>query len=141
MTVTLTTPPAPAPTVPAVRVSLLPETFRFVDTNPMAGEPYSTSFARDLLPWALREVPVTPEAWDALVRAGATARVVDPFRLCSLADIAVALRLAALGEPPPDVCPDCWGTVVGVDTDGSMTGRVGALHLCSCAECPWMATR
>lgn len=142
MAATLTAPhgrTASASTGPVVRVSLLPETFRFVDTNPMVGEPYSTSFARDLPPWAMREVPVTPEAWDSLVHAGATARVVDPFRLCSLADIAVGLRLAALGAPPPEVCVECWGTVVAVDTDGSLSGRVGALYLCSCAEQPWMA--
>lgn len=124
---------APLP-VPLPRVPALPETFRFADTNPLAGEPYATSFARDLPPWALREVPVTPEAWDALVLVGATAFVVDPFRAYSLTNLAAAVMLCAKGTPPPGVCPDCWGTVLAVDTDGSMTGRIGAPFVCGCAD-------
>ena len=123
-----------SPSVPLPRVLALPETFCFADTNPLSGAPYAASCARDLPPWALREVPVTPEAWDALVVVGATSFVVDPEQPFSLANLAAAVVMCRRGTPPPNVCPDCWGTVLAVDTDGSMTGRVGVPFVCHCAD-------
>lgn len=114
------------------RAPAIPDSFRFADQNPLAGEPYLTSPMELLPPWAARELPVTAWAWDALVHAGSTALVVDPYRRISLSWMRELVRLRPTVDPPRDVCPDCWGTTVGLDTDGSLTGHVGALVLCAC---------
>ena len=119
-------------------IGALPECFRFADLNPLAGEPYLTS-PMELLPrWAARELPVTSWAWDALVDAGASALVVDPYRSISLDWLRELVRLRPGVAPPRDVCVDCWGSTVGVDSDGSLTGTVGALVLCACAGNHWI---
>ena len=125
-----------AVTVPD-RAPAIPESFRFADQNPLAGEPYLTSPMELLPPCATRELPVTAWAWDALVTAEATALMIDPYRCISLAWMRELVRLRPTVEPPRDVCPDCWRTTVGLDTDGSLTGHVGALVLCACAGNHW----
>lgn len=122
----------------ADRAPAVPESFRFADQNPLAGEPYLTSPMELLPPWAARELPVTAWAWDALVDARSTALVVDPYRSISLGWLRELVRLRPSVVPPRDVCPDCWGTTVGVDIDGSLTGTGGALVLCACAGNHWI---
>ena len=115
----------------------LPEEFRFADTNPVSGVAYTASPAGQLPPWALRQLTVDPIAWDAFVRARATALVVDPYRRYSLAEMPELVRLRPTVAPPPDVCSDCWGTLVQVDSDASLTGIPDALVLCVCATPGW----
>lgn len=115
----------------------LPEVFRFADTNPVSGVAYTASPGGQLPPWALRQLAVDPIAWDALVRAQATTLVVDPYRRFSLAWLRELVRLRPTVAPPPDVCPDCWGTLVQVDSDASLTGIPDALVLCVCATPGW----
>lgn len=119
------------------REPAIPESFRFADHNPLAGEPYLTSPMELRPPWAAREVLVTAWAWDALVDAWASALVVDPYRRISLSWMRELVHLRPTVDPPRDVCPECWGTAIGVDDDGSITGTVGSLVLCICAENPW----
>jgi hypothetical protein len=42
--------------------------------------------------------------------------------------------LRAVEDVGGDVCPDCFGSLVIVDDDGSVSGTVGALIDCICVE-------
>lgn len=112
----------------------LPRSFRFTDTNPITGTAYATSPFAELPPFALREVPVTGVIWDHLVDAGQVARVLDPFRRVGLDDVHDAAAFRAGLAPISGACPDCWGTLISLDTDGSCTGTVGVAMWCGCFE-------
>lgn len=114
-------------------VAALPESFRFVDVNPWRPDAsYSTSRYAELPPYAARHVPVTEQVWDGLVRRDATDRVVDVWCLHSLAELVGWLVDQENRAVPAEVCPECWGTTVARDWDGSITGRLGGLYLCGC---------
>jgi hypothetical protein len=113
--------------------------FRFLDTNPLTGRPYRVSRFDDL-PLFIgavveRLVGLSPREWDALVRKGEVAEHVDCFREHLVPwTLDVPLQQARTGSAPADVCGDCWGSCVDIDTDGSFTGVVGISFVCGCAR-------
>lgn len=119
-------------------VTVIPERFRFSDENPLTLDPYARNKFGDL-PTYIEDVitdvvGLTGPEWDALVDAGETYTVVGPFRWYSLAPMLRSLSARQNRKGPAGVCPDCWGTLAACDTDGSVTGTVGAGFLCFCSE-------
>ena len=52
----------------------------------------------------------------------------------ALADVIESVKRPVLRETakPEDVCQDCYGTLVVIDDDGSVSGTVGSLIDCGC---------
>ncbi|MFB9906811.1 hypothetical protein [Allokutzneria oryzae] len=113
--------------------------FRFADDNPCTGLAYWASRFDDL-PYAVslvveRQLGLSPREWDDLVAEREVAERVDChglFRLPLVLDR--PLGSARTGVAGVGVCPDCWGTCEQIDTDGSLTGTVGAALVCSCSD-------
>lgn len=116
-----------------------PTTFRFRWINPWTKAPYELSLFRDLPPWAsnaVRDAGYSPEQWDGLVASGAVMshpafqgehQLVDPKSWVS--EVA---RREREGSATDDWCPDCWGSGLAHDYDGSLTGIVDAPFACIC---------
>lgn len=122
-----------------VPVTEIPPDFRFSDTNPITGRPYSHSRWRDLPEYAADMIERTTSLcggeWDVLVEDGEVSEFIDVDRRHPLKGW--VSRLAGrqkTGRASKGMCPDCLGTSVMLDTDGSMTGRIGTPILCYCSE-------
>ena len=125
-------------------VSPLPNTFSLADTNPLSGRPYQHSHYRDLPPYAMAAIGVTADVWNGLVRAGVVALVMDVLRRHCLAEMLGELRTRQrlvwdgeidLGEAVgASLCPECLGTLIAHDFDGSATGTPDAPFLCGCCS-------
>ncbi len=115
----------------------VPERFRFSDENPLTLVPYSKGRFGDLPPYVedviTDVVGLSGAEWDALVDAGEVYSVVGPHRSYSLSTFLQSVRKRGTRGGPKHLCGDCWGTLAVHDSDGSLTGRVGAVCLCYCA--------
>jgi hypothetical protein len=112
--------------------------FRFSDTNPVTGDAYSRSRFGDLPLYVTNvietELGMTPPAWDALVASGEVYAVTGWRRTYSITGwLRRQLEHRRGRRPHFNVCPDCFGSLVDFDADGSVTGRVGTPILCWCA--------
>lgn len=112
--------------------------FRFTDRNPFSGEAYLASRWDDL-PYAVAVLVnqlwgLRSREWEHLVSSGEIVNVVGmreyplPFTL----DLPVPERRN--GRAPVDACPNCWGTGVDSDSDGSISGTVDASVMCTCVQ-------
>lgn len=112
--------------------------FRFGDLNPITGTAYWWSRFDDL-PYCVSlvvedELRLSEHAWNRLVREGMAAEVTGAGSFALPLTVDRPLSEPRTGTPPKGMCPDCWGTCEQIDTDGSMTGTVGATFVCSCAS-------
>ncbi|MEJ2859475.1 MULTISPECIES: hypothetical protein [unclassified Saccharothrix] len=112
--------------------------FRFSDTNPITGRAYWWSRFDDL-PYCVSlvvedELGLSEHAWNNLVRQEAAEKFVGTGYYSLPLTVDRPLRAPRSGDGPAGLCPDCWGTCEQIDTDGSMTGTVGATFVCSCAS-------
>jgi hypothetical protein len=117
-----------------------PATFRFSDRNPLdKAKSYAASQFRHLPTWAacvVRDAGYRPGQWNELVRAGSVLEQ-DAFRaeypLAAGKDWDAEVARRDRKDGPAGKCPDCWGTGLAPDWDGSVTGvRVGAPFVCFC---------
>ncbi len=116
--------------------------FRFDEPNPtVAGRTYAQSLYAEL-PYMVSvlvrtELQLTEAVWDCLVTAGVSLHVTGSgeYRIPFTFDL-IAPVLERPGQPPEGVCPDCWGTGMEIDSDGTITGVLGQLFVCFCAR-PW----
>lgn len=121
------------------RVTPIPTRFRFSDNNPVTGTPYARSRFIDLPGYAQTvietDLGLTPSAWDNLVDQGEAYTMVGHRRTYSITRwLRTTIQHRKHSTLPGDVCPECWGTCVELDSDGSLTGRAGGPVLCFCAE-------
>jgi hypothetical protein len=114
--------------------------FRFAQPNPagVAGRTYAQSLFVEL-PYLVgvlvrRDLRLTEAEWDGLVCAGVALDVTGPeeYRVPFTLDV-IASPPDRAGQPPDDVCADCWGTGYEIDSDATMTGVLGGLFRCFCA--------
>ncbi len=125
----------------------LPESFSLLDANPLNGQPYRDCLFVELPPYAVAAIGVTAELWNRLVGLGAVALVLDVLRLYSLAGMLGELRdrqrlvwdghLDLHEAVGGFICPDCLGTLIAHDFDGSATGVPNAPFLCACCADCW----
>jgi hypothetical protein len=114
--------------------------FRFDEPNPtVMGRTYAQSLYAEL-PYMISvlvrtELHLTEAAWDSLVTAGVSLHLTGSgeYRMPLTLDV-IAPPMQHPGRAPADVCPDCWGSGYSVDEDGTMTGVVGRLFVCFCAQ-------
>lgn len=110
--------------------------FRFSDENPGLGREYARSLFWDLPDFAadvVRDAGLNSEEWNALVESGGTYDVVG-HRSYSLAGWRFRLSARHGRRHPAGTCPECFGTCVAEDTDGSVTGAVGTPFVCMCTQ-------
>jgi len=112
--------------------------FRFSDNNPLTGKPYARSRFCDLPSYATtlieHEFGMSAPAWDALVASGEGYDVTGWRRTYSITGwLREQVRSRKGRRAGSRVCPDCFGTTVDFDTDGSVTGTTGTPILCWCA--------
>lgn len=109
--------------------------FRFSDTNPLTGQSYALSRWDDLPGFVVEvveEFGMSPAGWDRMVGAGG---VFETFGWRETYPIQRWLnwqRARRDRQADRSTCPDCWGTCVQFDEDGSCTGRRGAPMWCCC---------
>ncbi|MGW5050645.1 hypothetical protein [Actinokineospora sp. NPDC004072] len=120
-------------------VWVMPEGFRFSDENPVTGLAYARSRFDDLPGYAQRVVESVLDLaawrWDRLVGEGEAYSVAGVFTWYPITDfLALVAERNDDRTPPSARCHECWDTLVVRDSDGSMTGRVGAGYLCPCAR-------
>jgi hypothetical protein len=114
--------------------------FRFGEVNPTAGgRTYAQSLFPDL-PYLVGvlvrlELHLTEAEWDCLVTSGAALDVtgMGEFRVPFTLDV-IASPPCRAGRVPDEVCLDCWGTGYSIDDDATMTGVLGGLFVCFCAQ-------
>jgi hypothetical protein len=120
------------------RLRIIPERFSFADINPLTGFPYARSSFGDLPPYAMHVIDihlgVTPTEWDDAVAAGEAYSISGWQRTYAITSWLRQERRYRKGRRAGgNTCPDCFGTTVDFDADGSVTGRVGTPILCWCA--------
>ncbi|MEU6128820.1 hypothetical protein ABZ805_06565 [Saccharopolyspora sp. NPDC047091] len=111
--------------------------FRFTDVSPRSGRAFGRTLFRDLPEFMqdiVEDLGVRPAEWDALVREGAAVEVTGGGRYGIPRRAASVLRRMTWNGKPRSAraCPDCDGTCVDIDPDGSVTGVVGTPMICSC---------
>jgi hypothetical protein len=110
--------------------------FRFSEINPLTARPYGESAWRDLpghAQYVVTELNDLPAGeWDELVKMGETYDFVDPDAPFLVGAWLTAARALCARRPDGGRCPDCWGTCVSFDSDGSATGAVGTPFFCVC---------
>ncbi len=114
--------------------------FRFDEPNPtVTGRTYAQSLYAEL-PYMVSvlvrtELQLTEAVWDCLVTAGVSLHVTGSgeYRMPLTLDV-IAAPTGHPDRAPAGVCPDCWGSGYSVDEDGTMTGVVGRLFVCFCAQ-------
>jgi hypothetical protein len=122
-----------------------PRWFRFTDTNLLSGKaylasrwddlPYSVAVAVERL-WGLR-----PHEWAELVLSGEITDVVGGREYPLPYTLDLPVRAPRKGRAPAGSCPDCWGTGVDIDSDGSISGTVGSSVVCTCVQMDKRAAR
>lgn len=125
----------------SVPVTEIPAEFRFSDTNPITGKPYSQSRWQDLPEYAAvvieQRLNFCGGEWDVLVEDGEVSEFIDPDKRHSIKDWAASMaRKQRTGKRRSGECPDCLGSCVMFDSDGSMTGTVDAPMVCHCCKAP-----
>ncbi len=116
--------------------------FRFNQPNPVAaGRTYAQSLYAEL-PYLVGvlvrgDLRLSETEWDCLVVTGAALDVTGSgeYRVPFAFDLTASV-LERPGRAPDGVCPDCWGTGMEIDSDGTITGVLGQLFVCFCAR-PW----
>ncbi|MEU4739078.1 hypothetical protein AB0G02_01260 [Actinosynnema sp. NPDC023658] len=106
--------------------------------NPLTGVALCASRFDDLpefIALVVEHMGFTASQWDRLVRAGEVVEEVDCHRARVIPwTLNRPLSRPPAGKAPEGTCPDCWGTCVEIDTDGSLTGVVGASLVCLCTR-------
>ncbi len=116
--------------------------FRFDQPNPVAARrTYAQSLYAEL-PYLVGvlvrgDLRLSETEWDCLVVTGAALDVTGAgeYRIPFTFDLTASV-LERPGRAPEGVCPDCWGTGMEIDSDGTITGVLGQLFVCFCAR-PW----
>ncbi len=119
------------------RVTVIAESLCFGDRNPFTGELYAQSWFADLPGYAAHVVTavldITPGCWDGLVQDDQVIEAIGGLdvRYSVTEWLAWAARR---WERPARAweCPECRGTCVEPDPDGSLSGRSGTPVLCWC---------
>jgi hypothetical protein len=102
------------------------------------GGPTRSRCSRSCRTWSgcscARSCTLTEGQWDGLVVTGAALDVtgLGEYRVPFTLDV-IASPPDRAGRMPDGVCPDCWGTGWGIDSDATMTGVLGGLFRCFCA--------
>jgi len=112
----------------------LPSSFSLSDVSPYTGAPYVESQCWQLPPHVVAILGVNANTWDGLVRTRSVASVFDVTAVYDLSALLHEVASRTGAEPARDlpVCPECWGTLIGHDSDGSVTGVVDAAFVCTC---------
>ncbi len=121
------------------RVTVIGESLCFGDRNPFTGESYAQSWFADLPGYAAHVVTtvldITPGCWDGLVQRG---RVIEAIGGLDVRyPVTEWLTWAARRRERPArswECPECRGTCVEPDPDGSLTGWLGTPVQCWCVQ-------
>jgi hypothetical protein len=112
--------------------------FRFTDANPEMGRSYAESVFRDL-PEFMQDfvedvLDLCVEKWNVLVALGKVLEFTGTGRYTIPASLPCVRRLARRGEGRSGFCPECDGSLVMIDTDGSYTGVLGTPVICTCVR-------
>ncbi|MEU4743607.1 hypothetical protein AB0G02_24515 [Actinosynnema sp. NPDC023658] len=112
--------------------------FHFWDVNPLTGVALCASRFDDLpefIALVVGQMGFSAAQWDRLVRAGGVVEEVDCHRARVIPwTLNRPLSSPPVGKAPEGTCVECWGTCVEIDTDGSLTGVVGASLVCICTR-------
>ncbi|PKW13492.1 hypothetical protein [Saccharopolyspora spinosa] len=112
--------------------------FRFTDPNPEMGRTYAESAFRDL-PEFVQDIvedviDLSAWKWNVLVELGQVLEFTGTFRYTIPRSLPCVQRLARRGEGRSGFCPECDGSLVMIDTDGSYTGELGTPVICTCVN-------
>jgi hypothetical protein len=127
-----------------VHVEPMSDVFRFSDTNPVTGRPYTRSQWADLPEFVAHviehQLNFCGGEWNVLVEDDEVAEFVRVDRQYSikqwLAGQAMRQKNHKNRKPRKNTCEDCQGSGVVFDTHGYITGTPGAPMTCVCMPKP-----